>query len=969
MLVLLLAHVVAAAAAPALVRVLDRRVFLVLAVVPAVSFGWLVAQTPAVTGVHARTLTETVRWVPQIRLELALRLDTASWVLALLVTGVGALVLLYCGWYFAPRDPALWRFSGSFVAFAGSMLGLVLARDLLLLYVFWELTTVFSYILIGHNPERQANRRAAMTALLVTTLGGLAMLVGFILLGDRAGSFRVDEIMARSPSGAVTTVAIGLVLLGALSKSAQVPFHFWLPGAMAAPTPVSAYLHAAAMVKAGVFLVMVLAPAFADDPLWRPVLLVVGTATMLLGGVRALVQDDIKLLLAYGTVSQLGFLTAVAGLGTRAGALAAVAMVVAHALFKAALFMVVGIIDHSAHTRDLRRLSGLPRRMPVTFAVAVLSAASMAGIPPLLGFVAKESVYQAFLDAAHDGTPGMPSLATTLVLAGLVVGSVLTVAYTARFLWGAFSTKPDLDRATPVDRVPFGFAAPPVLLTATTVVLAFATGSLTRVFAGYDHLFPAGGHAAYLALWHGLGTPLALSIVAVLGGVALFVVLWRRDPLRAPRWMPAAERIYEATLRGTDRLAVELTGRTQRGSLPFYLASILVVVLLVPGTMLALNRTWGGHYTWFDTAAQVPVGLVMAGAAVLTVRSRRRLTAVILAGVSGYCTAMLFVLHGAPDLALTQVLVETVTLVLFVLVLRRMAPYFSERPLSRGRWVRRGIGALAGLFAAGFAAAATGARVGRPVSDLFPQAAVEYGGGRNIVNVTLVDIRAWDTMGEISVLVVAATGVASLIFLITGRGGEQNPAEPLRHHEPTSAWLRAGRTQRHEDRSIVFEIVTRLTYHTIVVFSVWLLFAGHNGPGGGFAGGLMCGLALGVRYLAGGRRELDEAAPVDAGRILGLGLAVATVAALAPLAFGGQVLQSAIIDLHPPLVGDLHVVTSLFFDIGVYLVVIGLMLDIFRSLGGGIDADAEGESPELPGSYADLDLDPDDVASVTQALR
>ncbi|WP_235432530.1 Na+/H+ antiporter subunit A [Nostocoides japonicum] len=966
---LLLAHGVAAAAAPALVRALGRRVFLLLAVVPAVSFGWFVAQAPTVTGAHARTLTETVRWVPQIRLELALRLDTASWVLALLVTGVGALVLLYCGWYFAPRDPALWRFSGSFVAFAGSMLGLVLARDLLLLYVFWELTTVFSYILIGHNPERQANRRAAMTALLVTTLGGLAMLVGFVLLGDRAGSFRVDAVMAHSPAGTVTTVAIGLVLLGALTKSAQVPFHFWLPGAMAAPTPVSAYLHAAAMVKAGVFLVMILAPAFAADPLWRPVLLVVGAATMLLGGVRALVQDDIKLLLAYGTVSQLGFLIAVAGLGTRAGALAAVAMVVAHALFKAALFMVVGIIDHSAHTRDLRRLSGLPRRMPVTFAVAVLSAASMAGIPPLLGFVAKESVYQAFLDAAHDGTPGMPSLATTLVLAALVVGSVLTVAYTARFLWGAFSTKPDLDEPTPVDRVPFGFATPPVVLTAATVVLAFCAGPMTKVFAGYDHLFPAGGHAAYLALWHGLGTPLVLSVVAVLGGVALFVVLWRRDTLRAPRWVPTAERVYEATLRGTDRLAVELTGRTQRGSLPFYLASILVVVLLIPGTMLALNRTWGGHYTWFDSAAQVPVGLVMAAAAVLTVRSRRRLTAVLLSGVSGYCTAMLFVLHGAPDLALTQVLVETVTLVLFVLVLRRMAPYFSERPLSRGRWLRRGIGVLAGIFAAGFAAAATGARTGRPVSDLFPQAAVEYGGGRNIVNVTLVDIRAWDTMGEISVLVVAATGVASLIFLITGRGGEQNPAEPLQHHEPVSAWLRAGRTQRREDRSIVFEIVTRLTFHTIVVFSVWLLFAGHNGPGGGFAGGLMCGLALGVRYLAGGRRELDEAAPVDAGRVLGLGLAIATIAALAPLAFGGQVLQSAIVDLHPPLIGDLHVVTSLFFDIGVYLVVVGLMLDIFRSLGGGIDADAEGESPDLPGSYADLDLDPDDVASVTQALR
>ncbi len=941
MLVLLLAHAVAAAAAPWLVRPLGRRAFLVLAVVPAAAFGWLVAQAPTVTGAGARTLTETVRWVPQIHLELALRLDTVSWVLALLVTGVGALVLVYCAWYFPPRDPALWRFSGTFVAFAGSMLGLVLARDLLLLYVFWELTTVFSYVLIGHNPERQANRWAAMTALIVTTVGGLAMLVGFILLGHGAGSFRVDDVLAHAPTGPVTTVAIGLVLLGALTKSAQVPFHFWLPGAMAAPTPVSAYLHAAAMVKAGVFLVMVLAPAFADDPLWRPLLLLVGTATMLVGGLRALAQDDIKLLLAYGTVSQLGFLTAVAGLGTRAGALAAVAMVVAHALFKAALFMVVGIVDHTAHTRDLRRLSGLPRRMPVTFAVAVVSAASMAGIPPLLGFVAKESVYQAFLDAAHDGTPGMPSLATTLVLAGLVVGSVLTVAYTARFVWGTFATKADLAGPTPVDPVSAGFVTPSVLLTLATVALALATGPMTRVIAGYDGLFPAGGHPAYLALWHGLGTPLALSALAVVLGLGLFAVLRRRETVAAPRWLPTAEEVYQGLLRGTDRLAVELTGRTQRGSLPFYLSSILLVVLLGPGTMLVRNRTWHGRYVGFDSPAQIAVGVLLAAAALLTMTAGRRLTAVILAGVSGYCTAMLFVLHGAPDLALTQVLVETVTLVLFVLVLRRMAPHFSRRPRRRGVWARRGIGMLAGLFAAGFTAMATGARVGRPVSDLFPQAALDYGGGRNIVNVTLVDIRAWDTMGEISVLVVAATGVASLIFLITGRGGEQSPAEPLGRHEPASTWLRAGRTQRREDRSIVFEIVTRLTFHTIVVFSVWLLFAGHNGPGGGFAGGLMCGLALGVRYLAGGRRELDEAAPVDAGRLLGLGLVVATVAALAPLAVGGQVLQSAILHLHVPLIGDLHVVTSAVFDIGVYLVVVGLMLDIFRSLGGGIDADAE----------------------------
>ncbi|MGH1561373.1 Na+/H+ antiporter subunit A [Mumia sp. DW29H23] len=954
MLVALLVHLVAAAVAPALVQRLDRYAFPVLALAPGGTFVWLLLQGNQVAGPDPTTLTETYEWIPTIGLEIGLRLDTLSWTLALLVTGVGALVLLYCTWYFKAYDPALWRFSGAFTAFAGSMLGLVLSRDVLLLYVFWELTTVFSYILVGHNPERVANRRAAMTALIVTTFGGLAMLVGFIMLGESAGSYRIDAIMELAPTGAATTAAIGLVLVGALSKSALVPFHFWLPGAMAAPTPVSAYLHAAAMVKAGVFLVAVMAPTFAEVSLWRPTLLVLGVATMIVGGVRALGQHDVKLLLAYGTVSQLGFLVAVVGLGTRAAALAGIAMIVAHALFKAALFMVVGIVDHSAHTRDLRKLSRLRPAMPWLFGFTVLAAASMAGIPPMLGFVAKESVYAAFVDvvANGDGT-GIGPVAGSVVLGGLVVGSLLTMAYTLRFVWGIFGDKPGVEQPADLVRVSVGFATPTAVLAVASLVLAFFGHGLTELWSGYDHQFPPGAHHAELALWHGVTPALGLSALAVLGGIGLFAWQQRASLVPTAPWMPSAERSYEAIMRSTDRLAVEVTGRTQRGSLPFYLGSILVVVLLVPGSQLLLNRTWTEDLVWFDSAAQAVVAVLMATAAVLTVRSRRRLKAVLLAGVSGYCTAMLFLLHGAPDLALTQVLVETVTLVIFVLVLRRMAPYFSDRPLTRARWIRVAIGAASGIFASGIALAAAGVRIGAPVSVAFPEEAVTYGGGHNIVNVTLVDIRAWDTMGELSVLVVAATGVASLIFLITGRGGVQSPANPLPSHEGTGRWLRAGRTLSAERRSIIFEIVTRLVFHTIILFSVWLVFAGHNGPGGGFAGGLMAGLALMVRYLAGGRYELDEAAPVDAGRVLGLGLATATGAALAPLAFGGQVLQSAIVKFHVFAIGDIKLVTSLFFDVGVYLVVVGLMLDVLRSLGGGIDADAEDELPDLPGSYTD----------------
>ncbi|MGH8966852.1 MAG: proton-conducting transporter membrane subunit, partial [Actinomycetes bacterium] len=333
---LLTLHLVAAVAAPALVRALDRRAFYVLAVVPATAFGWAVSRTGTIVGSSGTTYDERYAWIASLGFDVDFRLDSLSWMMALLVSGVGALVLIYCGSYFREHDPHLWRFTAVFTAFAGSMLGLVLSDNLLLMYVFWELTTVFSYLLVGHNPERKANRRAAMTALIVTTFGGLAMLVGVIMIGESSGSYRLTSLLADPPSGTLVTVSVGLLLIGAITKSALVPFHFWLPGAMAAPTPVSAYLHAAAMVKAGIYLVAAAAPAFAASAFWREPLLVLGVFTMILGGLRALRQYDVKLLLAYGTVSQLGFLMVVVGVGTRAAALAGVAMIVAHALFKAA---------------------------------------------------------------------------------------------------------------------------------------------------------------------------------------------------------------------------------------------------------------------------------------------------------------------------------------------------------------------------------------------------------------------------------------------------------------------------------------------------------------------------------------------------------------------------------------------------------------------------------------------------------
>jgi multicomponent Na+:H+ antiporter subunit A len=938
-LALILAHAVASLAAPVLVRRWGRRAFPVIALVPLVAFVWTVSRTDAVA--DGRTLTENITWVPVLDLQLSFAMATLQWLLALVVTGVGALVLFYCTWYFTDDEPGLVSFAGTFTAFAGSMLGLVLADNLLLLYVFWELTTIFSYLLIGYDPARRTSRQAALQALIVTTFGGLAMLVGILLLGTDSGTYRITELLTDPPTGSAVTVAVALLLVGAITKSALVPFHFWLPAAMAAPTPVSAYLHAAAMVKAGVYLVALLAPAFAGTPGWRPLLLSLGVATMLLGAWRALRQYDLKLLLAYGTVSQLGFLVTLLAVGTRDVALAGLAMLLAHALFKAALFLVVGIIDRASGTRDLRQLSALGRSAPLLFGVAVLAGASMAGVPPLTGFVAKEGVYGGLVQVAiHGEGTGLAGWPGWTVVIGLVTGSTLTMAYTLRFLWGAFARKPRVPD-TSAGRIPPGFVAAPALLAVLSLLLGFLGSTETRLLRPYALSFPA-GPLEELALWHGLNLGLLLSVLALLAGLALH--RWRSvladvQAALGPSW--SADRGYRATVRRLDRMAVEVTGFTQRGSATAYLSVILSVVVLLPGTAVAIHGWSGENVVAWDLPAQALVGAVIVLAAVLTVRSRRRLKAVVMVGVTGYGTATLFLVHGAPDLALTQTLVETVSLVVFVLALRRLPQYFTDRPFTRRRYWQITIGALTALAVAGLMFATTGARTAAPVSAGLPGPVRTFGGGDNIVNVTLVDVRAWDTMGEIAVLVAAATGVASLIFirrsLVVIRRVSEMPRDEARPPPTARAWLRGGRTLPPERRSVIFEVVTRLLFHTIVVFSIYLLFSGHNKPGGGFAAGLMTGLALVVRYLAGGRYELDEAAPIEAGTLLGLGLFVATGAGLLPLAFGGAVLQSAILDLHLPLLGDVHLVTSLLFDIGVYLVVVGLMLDLVRSFGSGID--------------------------------
>jgi multicomponent Na+:H+ antiporter subunit A len=771
---LLAAHVLLAAVAAALAPRFGSKALLVGALAPAASFTWLATVAPDVLAGQPREAVHT--WAPALALEVPLVLDGLSLLLALVVTGIGMLVLLYGVPYFAGRERGMARTTAVLVLFAGAMLGLVLAGNVLALYVAWELTTVCSFLLIGDEGRDAEHRSAALRALLVTTGAGFALLFGLLLLGEAAGTYRLSEIVAAPPTGAQAGVAAVLVLIGALAKAAQVPFHSWLPTAMVAPTPVSAYLHAAAMVKAGIYLVARLAPALAEVLPWRPVVLAVGVATMLLGGWRALGQTDLKRLLAYGTIAQLGFLLVLVGAGTRTAALAGATMLLAHALFKATLFLVAGVIDHETGTRDLRELTGVRHRAPGLTVVAVLASLSMVGLPPTIGYLGKEAAFEAFVE---------PGPGHGWVLAGIVAGSVLTVAYTLRFLWGAFADRPDVEQRLEHRPAP-GFLAPAAVLALGGVVAGLLPSAVDALARGHAETYPL-EHSYHLALWHGISPPLLLSLLTLVLGTALHLgrdwvpALGAALP-RAPEAGHLQDRLVAMLLAGSRTL----TRHTQVGSLPSYLMAVLLAVSLGPGGVLLVRVGLpDGLRTW-DTPAQAMagVGILLAVAGVVVIH--HRITAVLVLSSVGYLVALLFLLHGAPDLALTQVLVETLTLLVFVLVIRRM-PAEVRRPPQPLRVARVAVALLMGAFAT-LATLVVGVRhaPSRAMEGYFEKAPEV--GGPNVANVIISEFRSLDTLGEVTVLAVAATGVASLVLVSsrisgTRRGAVRRPAPARRGTE------------------------------------------------------------------------------------------------------------------------------------------------------------------------------------------
>lgn len=789
---ILVLHLAVAVLLPRLVRSMGSRAFLVASLPPAVSAVWALSQAPDV--VAGRPSASSIAWVPALGVTFDFRLDALALAMVVLVSGVGTVIFCYSAGYFGDKERGLGRTSAVLVLFAGSMLGVVTTDNLFALYVFWELTSITSFLLVGHDDRKEVARRAATQALVTTVGFGLLMLVGFILLGEIGGTYRISELVAAPPVDSPwLPLALVLVLAGAFAKSAQVPLHYWLPAAMVAPTPVSAYLHAAAMVKGGVYLIARLAPGFADVDPWRLLVLTFGLVTMIVGGWRALRQDDLKLLLAYGTVSQLGFLTVLAGAGTRVAAIAAIGMLLAHGLFKATLFLTVGIIDHHVGTRSISRLTGLGRRMPVLAAAAGLAAASMAGLPPLVGFVGKEAALEAFVPG-H--TAELPWIATVAVLAGLVVGSILTFAYSARFLWGAFADKETISERR-FHAPSAAFTTGPVLLAALSLALGLLPFLVDPLAGSYAEPFPAKEEPYHLALWHGFTPALGLSILIIAVGAILF---WRRRAVaRAqnamPRW-PDAEVGYHLFVHAVYSSALNVTRRSQSGSLPVYLGIILATLLALPGVRLVMELVGGnlslpgqeeGVRLWSNPLEAV-IAAVIVVTAIASVREHRRFPALILISVLGFGIAGLFVLHGAPDLALTLVLVETLTTIILVFVLRRLPAYFTTRPNGWTKRLTVLLCAATGTFIAVMLWLTTAARTETPISRGFTERADEAGGD-NLVNIILADFRALDTFGEIVVLATAAVAVASLVLLnrrdrvIEEPAGEDEAAEGTREEQ------------------------------------------------------------------------------------------------------------------------------------------------------------------------------------------
>ena len=858
-------------------------------------------------------------WLPELGIDFAFRLDGLAYLFALLILCIGLLIILYAKYYLSDTDP-IGKFYAYLMLFMAAMLGIVLTENILLTIVFWELTSISSFLLIGYWNFKSESRRGARMALTVTGGGGLAMLAGFLLLGHVAGTYELSGIFAAREtiqSSPLYLPILILILLGVFTKSAQFPFHFWLPQAMAAPTPVSAYLHSATMVKAGVFMLARLYPALGGTYDFEIIVSVIGLITMAFAAYVAIFKHDLKGLLAYSTISHLGLIIFLIGLSSPLSAAAAVFHIINHATFKASLFMVAGIIDHECGTRDMRRLRGLYKFMPYTATLAMVAAASMAGIPLLNGFLSKEMFFTESLTLSHLGWFG--------VIAPIVVtfGGMCSVAYSARFVHNVFfnGTAKDLPH-TPHE--PPRFMKIPVEL---LVVICIAVGVLPAItvaplvfLAAYD-VFGGPIPPYTIAIWHGFNTPLIMSIIALFGGVVMFWLLQHRFNLHlhAPKELNGT-RIFVHFIESLLGTARWITRTIQNGSLQRYLAVLIAAVLLIGLWPFMQYGYTTGDATLTPTN---PVAIVIWAIAVLAaiataVVHRHRLTAVILVGVVGLTTALTFAYFSAPDLALTQLSVEVVSTALMLMALA-LIPRNGPKESSSSRRTRDIV--LSILAGAGVSALlwAVLTRPHESIAWYYLAQSVPLGGGSNVVNVILVDFRGFDTFGEIIVLGIAAIGALSLM----------DGLKIERQLLPGSL------------NSVMLSVAARTLLPFAVLVSVYIFLRGHNLPGGGFIAGLITSVALVMQYMAGGLVATSAKLKMDFPKLIGSGVLIAGITGLGSFIFGAGFLTSTYGYPALPLIGKIPLASAAAFDLGVYLTVVGATLLTISALSGASQRDSK----------------------------
>jgi multicomponent K+:H+ antiporter subunit A len=875
---------------------------------------------PAALAVFAgETVIQRLPWMPSAGLTLAFRLDGLALLFALLILGIGLLIILYARYYLSERD-SMGRFYAYLLLFMGAMLGVVLSENVIQLLVFWELTSLASFLLISYWQHREDARNGARMALAVTGAGGLALLAGFLLLGEMAGSYELSVILAAGDAIRTHPLYLPmliLVLLGVFTKSAQFPFHFWLPHAMAAPTPVSAYLHSATMVKAGVFLLARLFPALSGTWEWSHIVGGVGLATLLTGAYIALFKHDLKGLLAYSTISHLGLITTLFGIGTPLAAVAGVFHIINHATFKASLFMAAGIIDHECGTRDMRRINGLWGYMPYTATLAMVAAAAMAGVPLFNGFLSKEMFFAEAVSMATQMRFGW------LLPLSVTVAGVFAVAYSLRFIHDVFFNGKPVDLPRTPHEPPRWMKVPVEVLVALCLLVGILPGltvePILRVAAA--SVLQSSPPAFDLAIWHGLSPALWMSVAALAGGLLIYA---GRRPLfdLAARWEGRvdARAVYDRLLQGLYALAGGLTRALDAGSLQRLLALFFAsaVVLGAAGLVDGGAPLTGGRALLpVDGVSLLAVIGLLAAAIATVLLHRQRLTALIVLGAVGLIVSLVFVKFSAPDLALTQLSVEVVTIVLLLLALYFLPQTGAAEP-GGARHLRDAALALA---AGGGAAALAWAVLTRPyetIAGYYLDKSLPEGGGGNVVNVILVDFRGFDTLGEITVLALAGLGIYAMLERLRLPGPERDAA---------------GRPWNWDRHPVIMASLTRLLLPLALLTSVFILLRGHHLPGGGFIAGLVTAVALIMQYLANGVDWTHARLPANFHPLIGWGLGLALVTGLASWAFGYPFLTSTFGHLHWPLVGEFELASAMAFDLGVYLVVVGATLLILVHLG------------------------------------